>query len=153
MSEYKLVPVEPTLEMIGAARDCADCLGDIYRAMLAAAPAVSAKPVCITTQSQIEAFKTGYARTLVGRDPRFCYVPHETDVPLYLHPPAPAVADKLAKALRGMVVKYHPVDSVQIVDGLPAIDGSVVDYLNDNFPEWMEARAALAEYDRQRGGE
>ena len=35
---WKLVPIEPTLEMIGAAEDQADCLGDFYRAMLAAAP-------------------------------------------------------------------------------------------------------------------
>ena len=35
---WKLVPIEPTLKMIGAAEDQADCLGDFYRAMLAAAP-------------------------------------------------------------------------------------------------------------------
>ena len=35
---WKLVPIEPTLEMIGAAADQADCMGDWWRAMLAAAP-------------------------------------------------------------------------------------------------------------------
>jgi hypothetical protein len=33
---YAVVPREPTLAMVGAARDEADCIGDIYRAMIAA---------------------------------------------------------------------------------------------------------------------
>src|SRR5690606_12827693 len=72
MSDYKLVPVEPTLDMmregmeVYASEDCAeaDVLG-IYKAMLAAAPAVQGGPDVAT---QILSLISDECRYWQGRD-------------------------------------------------------------------------------------
>lgn len=95
MSDWKLVPVEPTDEMVRAgyhARFEQASTNRIYRAMLAAAPAVSAEPVLVV-EKEPDYWSRGhfYEGTKPHIDPTKVW-----DLPigtkLYLHPPAPAVA-------------------------------------------------------------
>lgn len=91
MSEYKLVPTEPTDEMKRAGNAELSQhwgAGDAYRAMLAAAPAVSAQLVGYMKVGDIKLINTCEHETA-----QIFSRPHgNVTIPVYLHPPAPAVA-------------------------------------------------------------
>lgn len=136
MSEYKLVPVDPTEEMVRAVGDVigpCETPEQIYRAMLAAAPdapAVQAEPVAWalyvrrkdTEWSRYAIYDTEKQaqRTLkqVSGDPLIVEVR-----PLYLHPPAPAVA--------WQDISTAPKDGAQVI---------VTGLIQDKGPErWVAA--------------
>lgn len=153
MSEYKLVPVEPTDEMIKAGWKCYDAkpsfsVADMYAAMLAAAPAVSAEPVawavyngvCISAVTMREGVANEHCKKSQMEHDLSGSLAAFNVRPLYLHPPAPAVADKLAEALRE-------------IDDLAKNSTTIIGFAGKILGRLQKARAALAEYDQQRGGE
>lgn len=97
MSEYKLVPVEPTEEMIAELwRELNrranphfdhESTRHVYRAMLAAAPVVSAEPVMYRYKMACSAYPDGVWVDELCADMTLL----ETQA-LYTHPPAPTVA-------------------------------------------------------------
>lgn len=92
MSDYKLVPVEPTPEMVEAAREHHE--GEaylpvrLYKAMLAAAPAVQGEPVAWVTADTVD------GQTVNGKPRRIWWENNEgVGLPIYTAPqPAPDVS-------------------------------------------------------------
>lgn len=81
MANYKLMPVEPTLEMLTAgeyALEAGCYVSGIYADMRAAAPAVQGEPVAITKADHVKG-ETGYCEYL-------CNLPHGTRLYLSTQP-------------------------------------------------------------------
>ena len=146
--KYKLVPVEPTREMIHAGQMAVsgfprDVL-ERWEAMLAAAPEVEQEPLAwIINHADWGCSEPTFHGNIAER--------YEADqpgctVPLYAHPqPAPEVA-KLVEALEGLLA---------IIDDSLGVSGY---HLNGAMAKWCEfeevemAEEALALY-RKKGGE
>ncbi len=149
MTQYKLVPVEPTEEMMRAMTDpffpvngdTRQAFGPAYRAMLAAAPEVSAEPVlwevldgavrygAFYCKENADNFASAQQRRFKGHGIASSF----RVVPLYDHPlapqtAAPDVAQKLAEALAVISENY-----------------SLLQY------DLEKARAALAAYEQEVG--
>ena len=116
IDQYKLVPVEPTPEMLKAADCMIDCdpiwMARAYRAILAAAPQPSAEPVAWGN------FKED--GTLVGLSQ---YPEDQTNwagrKPLYTHP-QPATQEPLTEEM---------IDKLDCIPNVPGIHfGDVVDF-------------------------
>lgn len=115
MSDYKAVPVEPTLEMVEAACDEEQRplpmwtrMKAIYRAMLAAAPAVQGEPVAWVTADTVD------GQTVNGKPRRIWWENNEgVGLPIYATPqPAPdveALVEALEEARHHVVISPDPV--------------------------------------------
>ena len=146
MSKYKLVPIEPTQEMIHAGQMAVsgfprDVL-ERWQAMLTAAPAVEQAPAAWVSPNALS--------RLNPDSPVNCALVHKRRInetlPLYLHPqPTPEVA-KLVGVLEGILsIVYES-------------DGASGYHLNGDIAKWCEfedvamAEEALSLY-RQQGGD
>lgn len=93
MSKYKLVPVEPTQEMIDAGRTARTHPAERYKAMLAAAPEVEQEPAAWRVdwrEKSPERIPVFFDRRQDAMD--YCGSDDWLVEPLYLHPqPAPEV--------------------------------------------------------------
>ena len=139
--KYKLVPIEPTQEMIDEGRTARTHPRERYKAMLAAAPAVEQAPVAWVSPNALS--------RLSPDSPVNCALVHKRrnneTFPLYLHPqPTPEVA-KLVEALEGILsIVYES-------------DGASGYHLNGDIAKWCEfeevamAEEALALYRQQKG--
>lgn len=139
MSDYKLVPVEPTPEMIDAGRSQSSFPLGVYKSMITAAPAVQGEPV-----AYMFADEWGRTKIVLGKETAEHWAPPgETIEPLYTAPqpaeqqPAPDVAGLIGK-MRMLVAAGNRLNEQAeeciYDDGMAEVAGA--DY-------WCEFRAAL----------
>lgn len=177
MTDYKLVPVEPTLDMLRegmdvyASEDCAeaDVLG-IYKSMLAAAPTVQGEPVGYIRKSALELMKSDElgVRANIIKEPRY-----PDCVALYTAPqPAPGLTEALRQYQHndgsGLVFGYDRLLVDQYVAGLvealefiaksvhPQGNGPGVvirDVDGRDWRNWLETAEQLLAAHRKQGGE
>lgn len=137
MSEYKVVPVEPTPEMVSAAEDAYMPFGDMELALrmaILAAPAVQGEPVAYLFPDEV-----GRTKIVLGKETaeHWC-PPGESITPLYTAPQP--TEQQSAPDASGLVVT------------LKSIEEWVMRYADPKHPVAKVARKALADY-RKQGGE
>ena len=126
MTEWVLVPVEPTQAMIDATNSVPEGAGYLscvraYRAMLDAAPAWQAEPVAWVrnlTDPQPHCVTGLQYRTAADADAGVQYIP------VYLHPPA-AEVQKLRDAAKKVIDAYAELYTCpeEIIDLRRALEG------------------------------
>jgi len=96
MSEWVMVPREPTVEMEDAAYDADECLVSpwaVYRAMIAAAPTPEREP-----SEPVAWWMPSFSVPVVGRGPKRPFRYPESE-PLYAHPAPTALPEQAREAM------------------------------------------------------